>query len=252
MKTSPTHQKGFSLIELLLALGIGILVMAAAYAAYDTRRSDAEVAVLDADIDALIYKANMAYLGSGSYTAADAAAVVQPISATRLAAAAGGLPNAFDPSASSPSGYRNFWGGVATLGAESTDGGTTQDLFTITLQGIAPRECVDIVGRIAARMYDTRVNNGLVGLSPARSNSALGRSDIRVSQVVPLCQQAANDIKFRYLKPLNYSLMRSLPVASTFKPGQTPNSDEQTAIAGNFTRIEAAMTAREAAQVAIP
>lgn len=239
-------QSGFSLVELLLALGIGVLVMAAAFMAYDTRRSDAEVNVLDADIDALIYKANMAYSNSNQYV--QTAGSVAPITAQRLNDVVGGLPNAFIPDSEAPSGFNHFWGGEVVIGAASTNGGTIRDLLTITLFNIPPEVCIDLVGRLAPRMYDTNVNGTLAGLKPARIAARQGRNAIRVEQVAPLCAGDENDIVFRYLKPLNYSIFRSLPVSSSFTPG----SGEETAVLDNFNRIEAAMNAREDAQIALP
>jgi prepilin-type N-terminal cleavage/methylation domain-containing protein len=250
MSTYKHSQSGFSLVELLLALGIGVLVMAAAFAAYDTRRSDAEVNVLDADIDALIYKANMAYSNSNQYVQTSGSAA--PLTAQRLNDAAGGLPNAFIADAAMTSGFSHFWGGEVSLGAASTNGGTTRDLLTITLADIPPSVCIDLVGRLAPRMYDTRVDGTLVGLQPARTAARQGRNAIRVAQVAPLCAGDENDIVFRYLKPLDYSIFRSLPVTTSFTPGETPGSDEETAILGNYNRIEAAINNRETAQLAIP
>lgn len=250
MNLRPLRQSGFSLLELMLALGIGVLLMAAIYAGYNSRRSEAEISVMDADMDSLIYKANMAYAGSFQFATTGGTTV--PVSAQRLNDAAGGLPSAFIPDATSISGYRHFWGAPAIIGAASTDGGVTLDLLTVQLNDIAPDECIDLVGRLAPRMYDTFVDGNLVGLTPARTAASQGRFNIRVEQVAPLCAQDQNDILFRFLKPLNYSMFRSLPVTPTFTPGSTPQSDEQTAIQAHFTRVEAAMTARETAQVALP
>lgn len=243
-------QSGFSLLELMLALGIGALVMAVAFAAYDGRRNDAEVSLLDADVSSLVYKANMAYMGSGQYSLGN---VTTLINATRLNDASGGLPSgSFIPDATMTSGFRNVWGGQASISAVSSNASTTRDLLQISLANIPPKVCIDIVARIAPRMYDTRVDGTLVGLSPAKTAQSQGRYGIRVAQVAPLCASATNTIVFRYLKPLNYSLFRSLPVSKTFTPGKTPQSDEATAIQANYTRIENAMTARETAQLAIP
>lgn len=246
MIQSPRHQTGFSLIELLLALGVGVLVMAAAFAAYSGRRSDAEVNVLDADINALIYKANMAYLNNNEYMQGTAL-----ITGQRLVDAVGPLPNAFIPDAGMTSGFRHFWGGQATISAASTDGGATRDLLTITLADVNADVCIDLVGRLAPRMYDTRVDGNLVGMRPERTALRQGRSDIRVEQVAPLCD-GNNQLVFRYLKPLDYTRFRSLPVTASFTPGETPGSDEEIAIADNFARIEAALAARETAQLALP
>ena len=244
------RQSGFSLIELLLALGIGVLVMAAVYAAYDGRRTDAEVAVLDADLDALVQKADMAYASSGQYAVIAGSAV--PVNAQRLNDVAGGLPSAFIPDASMSSGYRTFWGGQATVGAASTNGGVTLDLLTVTLAGIPSTACLDLVGRMAPRMYDTRVNGTLVGLTPARTSANQGRFSIRVEQAAPLCSGDSNTVLFRHLKPLDYNAFRSHPAGKNFEPGVDAQSDEATAIQANYTRVEAALAARETAQLAIP
>lgn len=221
--------------------------MAAAFAAYSTRRSDAEVNVIDADIDSLVYKANMAYANTHQYVQG-----TTPISAQRLDGAVNGLPNAFIPDGSVASGFRHFWGGQIAIGAASTDGGTTRDLLTITLSDISPEVCIDLVGRIAPRMYDTRINGSLVGMRPARTPDSQGRNHIRVERAVSLCGANKSQVLFRYLKPLDYSVFRSLPVTTTFTPGHTPGSDAETAILANYNRIEAALNAKEAAQLAIP
>lgn len=248
--THRSRQAGFSLVELMLALGIGVLVMAAVYAAYDGRRDDAEVSVLVADLDNLVYKANMAYAGNSQY--AETGGTVVPLTTQRLNNATGGLPAAFIPDASMASGFRHYWGSQVTLGTASTNGGVLRDLLTVSLENVEPEVCLTLVGLVAPRTYDTRVDGTLVGLTPARTASSLGRFNIRVDQVAPLCSQAQNDIVFRYLKPLNYAMFRSVPVTKTFVPGESTDSDEATAIQANYTRVETAMNARETAQLAIP
>lgn len=246
----PSRQAGFSLVELMLALGIGVLVMAAVYAAYDSRRDDAEVSVLVADLDNLVYKANMAYAGNGEY--AETGGTTVPLTTQRLNNATGGLPAAFIPDTNYASGFRHYWGGQATLATASTNGGTVRDLLTVSLEDVSPDVCLTLVGLVAPRTYDTRVDGTLVGLTPARSAGSMGRFNIRVSQVSDLCAQDQNDVVFRYIKPLNYSVFRSLPVTKTFVPGESADSDEATAIVANYNRVEAAMDARETAQLAIP
>ena len=249
MKTVTTHkQSGFSLIELLLALAIGVIVMSGVYAAYQGKVDDAQVTVLAAGIDTLIYKANMAYSSNADYTSGSPAVA---ITAQTLNDTAGGLPSAFIVNSVASSGFNNYWGGNATLSVSSTNGGSVNDLLVITLDQIPSSVCTEIVALIAPRMYDTNVNNALVGLMPARTSAALGRNSIRVGQVVPLCINATNVLTFRYLKPVNYSLFRSLPATETFLPGPV-GADQNTAITANFNRIENAMNARETAQTAIP
>ena len=236
------RQSGYSLVEVMLALGVGLLVMVAVYAGYTTKRTDAEVEILDAAVDIAIYKASMAYASEPGYRLSNAGNRL--ITNENLSEDTGGLPEGF-VSTTNTTQYGNFWGGQSTISAESSNG-TVFDLLTLTFTNLPSRVCVDLVNRIAPRVYDTRVNNTLVGLTPARTREGLGRSSVKPGQMVPLCQQAANTIKFRHLKPFNFTVLRSQPIGDTMTPA------EAAAITPNYNRIEAALTARETAQNAIP
>lgn len=241
MKQSHT-QSGFTLVETLLALGLGILVMVAVYIGYATKRTDAEIEILDTAIDVVISKASMAYSSEPGYRLNNGSNRL--ITSENLAADVGGLPEGFVATGNAAQ-YNNFWNGQANITAQSSNG-SIYDLLTITLTNLPTRVCVDLVNRVAPRVYDTRVNNSLVGLTPARNREGLGRNAVKPGQMVPLCQQNGNTVQIRHLKPFNFTIIRSQPI------GQTMTAAEDAAITPNYNRIEAALTARETAQNAIP
>lgn len=238
----PIVSRGFALIELLLVLGIGTALMVAVWAMYATRNEDLRVEQSFDAIDQLVMAADSNYSSSRGYFLATTPA--QPATLAQLHAAIGELPDPIIHQGGSS--YTNPWGGTWTVSAAST-AGTHLDLLTIALTNLPAQSCVSLVSRMAPRMYDTRVNNTLVGLAPARTTDAAGRNQVRAGQLIPLCQQANNTVLFRRLKPINYSMLRDQPMDPN-----TLSARETTDYLPVFQRVEQAMANREAAQVAIP
>lgn len=235
--------RGFALLELLMALGIGVLMMAAVWAVFGQREQDLRVQKAFDAIEQLVTVADTGYASSEGYWVTTASGV-QAITLQRLHALIVELPDSIIHQGGTT--YTNPWGGNWTVGSASTASGN-RDLMVITLTDLPVQSCITLVSRMAPRMFDTRVNSSLVGLTPARTQNAAGRDRVRTDQLIGLCEDGDNTVAFRRLKPVDYTMLRSQPMNPN-----TLSAWDTTHYLPAFQRIEQAMTAREAAQVAIP
>lgn len=227
----------------MLTFGVGIAIMAVVFSAYASKSDQTRVTQSVDAINRLIDVADRAYANRVGYDQLNASNVLEPVTLSRLREAAKELPDAI-PERSDGS-TANPWNGVWEVGSDSTDGATA-DLLTVRMDQVPTAACIQLVGLLAPTLYDTQVNGELVGLEPARTAESLGRSQTRPGMLSARCAQDSNDLTFRYLKPVDYTFLRGQPLTSTL------TSAESAAITPSYTRIEAAMVAREAAQVALP
>lgn len=237
------HSLGFTLIELVLVLGVGALVTAGVYASFASREQDVKVRVTAQDMNDLVKAADRVYATSHEYRINGT-----PVSLPVLRASARTLPASFYDQGGS--NFKNPWGGDWTIGTQSSDG-TTGNLFRIYASGIPSYACARLVSATSPRAYSTRINNSLVALSPARTPASLGRSDPDMIQVTRLCSESEqNELVFLYLKPADYQSLRQQPMLETLMPGletcTAPGCFQPT-----YDRTEAALNAREAAQQAL-
>ncbi len=243
MFNHPLKKRGFALIELLLVLGIGVLFAAAAWLAYASRMEDFRVEQSFNAIDRIIDVSDQAYASSPGYWL-NSMAGNQNISLDNIKSTLNDLPDAIiDQGGGS---YTNSWGGTWTVGNANTSSGD-RDLLVITTTRIPASACTNFVALMAPRMYDTRVNNGLVALQPAATINSAGRNAIRPDKVIPLCAQANNTIVFRRLKPVDYTMLRDQPMNN-----KNLSARENTSYVPVFNRVEQAMRDRETAQLSIP
>lgn len=249
--------RGFTLIEFIIALVLGLLIVAVGLSVGFGRAQDANAQELQSAITQVRQTADGAYAQSIGYVTSDGV----PVSGPGLFALDNRLPEGVVNTA--PSGsptaaqIQNGWGGAFSLGVESTTAsatpacaagpsGAANDLLTITVDKIPSKACITLLSGLAPQMYDSYVNGKLVALSPGPGNGVQGRSGVNVSQAGPLCSaQPVASIKFRSLKPVNIADLRSNPMTSTM------TATEQACVTPQYNRIQNAMAAREAAQSAL-
>jgi hypothetical protein len=237
---------GFALIELLLVLGVGVLIISLVWSTYASRNEDVKVVRTLDGLNRLVDIADSSYSTTAGYSRV-VGATTQYATVADLHASAKELPDSIlDLGAGA---YSNLWGGTWTASVENSTG-TAADLLALTVTQLPSYACLQLVGFASPKMYDTTINGTLVGLSPARTTAVLGRSEIRVPTTVSLCAAATNTIKFRHFKPVDYTMLRNHPFGQTLDPN--PASVENTVYVPTYNRVEAAITAREAAQVALP
>ncbi len=248
---------GFTVIEFALAIIVGLLIVASAvmvgaHRSEDLHAYEAATAILDIrDTAAQAYASNTAYTDSAG------TAVTLPLLFglnNRLPRAV--INNAAPGSTPTAAQLGNIWGGTYAVGVASSTNtatpacavapvGPAMDILSITITKVPAQACVDMVGQVAPRMYDTTVNGSLVALTPPPASGLPGRGFVKMSQAAPLCNGSANTIVFRALKPLNFSTLRSNPMTSN------PTSAELACLNPQYNRVMNAMAARETAQAAL-
>lgn len=242
-------QKGFTLIELLLSSMVGLLIAASAYAVYKSAKADTEVKKTYDLVDVLFRDAQLITVNKTVFTVDNVGGGEHDLTIADLLNAKGGideLPNGtFLVNGTTIS---HPMGGDLTVSSQSSTGVGAKDLVEITLTQVPRRQCTHFLSRVVnANVYDMYVNNQLVGLFPAADANSIGRSEVRPEHASGLC--AANQystIRVRQLKEIHYSKMRASPY------GPFMSTQESANITPLYNRNEAALTAREAAQVAIP
>lgn len=235
--------RGFTLIELALVLGIGALITAGVYASFASRNQDIKVRTSVQDMDLLVQAADRAYASRYEYRIGTTDA---NLAAIRTAARE--LPASFFDEGGGT--FTNPWGGLWSVGVASTDA-STGNLLTISVQDIPSYACVRMASTAAPRFYDTTINGNLVALTPARTPTSQGRSDVDIAQVTALCAASEeNDMVFRRLKPADYMSLRQQPMLETLTPGLETCTDPG-CFQPTYDRTEAALNAREAAQLAL-
>lgn len=241
-----SRARGFALIELLLVLGVGVVMMIAVWATFAQRNQDLKVSQSFDTIEQLGLLADSAYSTSPGYWL-NGPMGAEPVTLQKLQSVIDELPETIIDQGGG--NYTNPWAGAWTVGAANSVAGTN-DLLVMTMAGLPTQACITLVSRMAPRQYDTRVNGTLVGLTPARTTTANGRSAVRGGQLIPLCQQNQNTVIFRRMKPVDYTLLRDQPMnPNTLTTGTGSETERYLPV---FQRVEQAMAAREAAQVALP
>jgi type II secretory pathway pseudopilin PulG len=244
---------GFTLIEFLIALILGMLVVTVGLWLGYQNAQDAQVQELQTAIGSIVNQANATYATNVGYQALDGTTPSMP----SLYALNSRLPygivnetaNQGTPTAAQ---VGTNWGpitvGVAstttsgTPACQSTPVGPANDLLTITVSNLPDRACAGLITAVSPTMYDSYVNNSLVGLVPNGMGDRLG---VNQAQAGPLCTGNNNTVEFRSLKPLQFADLRNNPITTTM------TAAEQACVVPQYTRIQNAMTARETAQNAL-
>lgn len=267
----PKRQQGYSLIEVIFAIGIGLAITAAVWEAYSDQRVVSRTTNQGKTVVDLFEQLNWVYSNNISFqtqplfdpliagqsnpppgTSANAL-VSQPASMDQLVAANNGaLPEGIQLNNGE---YQNIWGGTWDVDVGSTDGGLTNDLLAVSINGVPGTECSLLIQQLAPSMYDTTVNNTLVGLTPARTNIDPGRQTVDFEQAFPLCNDdEPNTIVFRRLKEIQLSDLRRIkPLTGTLTNEErgetTANRHHRISYLSQFNRVQNALNARETAQI---
>lgn len=252
------RRNGYTIIEFMLALALGIVIVAVSVALGVQRSKDVQNQAMGQAVLRVKAMANAACAQSISYMDANGNPVTLPFLYSlndRLpiqivnTAAAGSTPTA--------SQLKDIWGGSIILGVESTTNSATpacaagptgpaNDLLTITLNNVPSSACMQVIGIVAPHMYDTYVDGNLIKLDPPPSAGAPGRNAVDPVQAGPFCSSGStHTLKFRALKPLNFANLRDHPMTTHI------TASELACVQPQYNRIQAALAARETAQQAL-
>lgn len=256
---SASLSRGFTLVEFMLALVLGMLVVAVGLSvgyqhAQDVKAKEAGQSVLQVrDLADSAFSMNIGYITSDGILA-NLPDLYTLDNRLPLGVVNGNADPIAKPAATD---LKNEWGGQFSVGVESSTttatpacqpgpAGPAHDLLTITLDQVPSSVCVGMITQVAPQMYDTYVNNKLVALTPAPGNGVPGRRAVDISKAGPLCSAGPTaTLKFRSLKPLMPSSLRGNPLTTTM------TATEAACVQPQYTRVENAMAAREAAQAAL-
>lgn len=239
--------KAFTLIEVMLSLGIMMLVILAVYSAYNIAMRDVRVRQTTLLIDMVIDTTQ-----AMTNTRTDFLIEVDPTTTRQLSIA--DIVNTRQSIDDFPSGsfvdfangvlYHPF-GGEVTLSTQSSIPGAF-DLAEVRITEVPRNVCLRMMTSMAPRVYDMYTNGSLVALGPEPTPDDRGRNEVRVDLASPLCQRS-NDMRFRVLKEINFSALRHR--LFPFSPSMTP--EESAFITPLFDRQQDAFQARENAQQAL-
>lgn len=167
-------KKGFTLIELILILGLITLAIIAIYTVYNKKRTDVLVK------NQTIYLAQLAQGINGAFSSTTNFTVLNPtnVIATRV------VPTAM---IESPTVIRNLFGGTVTF--SGTNG--TPPIFSITLNGIPQEAC----SLLATTPFADNSRLVSVNSTPIKTAGAVA-SSTSVSTAVALCANNVNTLEF--------------------------------------------------------
>lgn len=229
---------GFSILELMMVLVVGVFVATLSWTMYRSARAEMRVnqhadlfRYIVASADSITMTRDDYQIPNGGGATAISAGAIASLTGTQNMFPTGSIGNA--------SGIYGPLGQVTVSTASSA--GSANDLLVLSTAQIPAKECIGLVIRMAPGIYDMRVNNNLVKLTPEPGNGALGRSDAEPAQVATLCNSSSNTVSVRKLKSINFAAMRHDGFGAF-------TGNEATVITPLYNRMEAAMTAREAAQ----
>lgn len=232
---------GFSVLELMMVMVIGVAVATLSWTVYRSARVEMKVNQQADLFRYLMTSADSITMTSNGYQIPNGTSTT-PITASAIINLTG-TQNMF-PAGSSGIGSTIYGPlGQVTVSTDSS-AGSINDLFVVSTALLPSKECLGLVIKMAPGIYDIRVNNNLVKLTPEPANGALGRSDAEPAQVATLCANATNTVVVRKLKSINFAAMRHDGFGSF-------TGNEETVITPLYNRTEAAMSAREAAQSAL-
>lgn len=238
--------RGFALIELMLVFVIGFAVIALSLLAAARKEQDAKIATAMEDIPKLMSIADSAYAGGPGYSTNGAV-----VSMSALQGAVGDLPGSFTPLGGN--NFETVWNnGVVSMTAMPSGSDPVDDLLSVTITRVPKDVCVRLVGALGGSMYDTTVNGQLIKLYPPRDAEILGRDHVEGGRLSTLCgQQRLSTLRFRRMKPVKFTMLRSQPMMETVQPGME-SCAEPGCFLPSYNRVESAMDQREQAQIALP
>lgn len=140
------RKKGFSLLELLLVMGIIAALIVAAFIVYPKVRSS-NIAAIEAKNIALIQStARSLYAAKGNYNGLYTTVLTQGDLLPKSMLNSYGYPV-------------NSFGSQITIMAEAING-TVDTGFMISYSGVPTAECVKIISAVGSNFYMVRVNSG--------------------------------------------------------------------------------------------
>ncbi|MEC5343190.1 type 4 pilus major pilin [Brenneria populi] len=174
-------KKGFSLLELLLVLGIIAALVVAAFIVYpkvqSSQRATAEsnnIATIQAGVKAL-------YTAASSYSGLNETVAVQ----------AKIFPdNMLSGSGSAAKPVNAFKGNVLLGTSTDSPSGVANSAFTITYVDVPALECTKIVSGVGANFYSVAIGTGSSALTTGNIRKA--SSDMNMATVASTCQSGGN------------------------------------------------------------
>jgi len=230
--------KGFSILELMMVMVVAIGVAALVWTGYSSTRSETKVRQQMDLIRYVIASADSITMTRSDYLIPSSSGTT-PLDTAAIIGLTG-TQNILPPGASAGGGVLYGPVGQVSVGTSSSVG-SANDLVSVSIPGVPRKECIALVIKAVPGVYDIRVNNQLVGLYPAPSNGAQGRSDADPAQVQQVCNAATNTVVIRKLKNINFAALRH-------DGFDLFTGNEETVITPLYNRTEAAIAAREAAQ----
>lgn len=255
MFSTASKSKGFTLLELLLAIGISLLIAVGVFNTYRSIDRDTKVTQSAALVEMLFRQGNNITAQNNNFTVPRAGGADASLSTSLFLADLGGNSEAVSrlfPSSVTvtPTEIYHPFGGLTHIQTESSLG-SANDLLAIKLERIPSRACLSLLQRVAPQgVYDMWVSaagdNRLVALLPARTEQSPGRNTVSVAKARTLCNRASYvDITFRIIKHVDLPTMRRKNFGTSLSP------EELARMEWLYNRQVAAMEAREAAQMSL-
>lgn len=223
------NQKGFTLVELILVVGLMMLITLTIIAGY---RSVSFTNSINKEVDYYIdinKAANNLYTNSRNFSGSP---YVITMSLNNLTTS--GMLKSYDGMFNTP---------PAVNVASHTGGGTSNLLLTITRTGINNKECVAISKILAPLSYDILVNGNLLPKASRVANNISPYADI--TRLTTLCNNASNNIIIRFLKEINTKYLNNYTTTNT-----TSLTNLRTM--SYYTEYKQAIAVRDTEQIAIP
>lgn len=241
-----TRSKGFTLLELLLSATIAMFVIYGVYTVYKQGVRDQRTKETVDLVKILLDDAQAVTSTKTVFEVDSSTGAPHPIDMSDLLNARGGILEY--------PGYTGLVDGstlTSPLGGEVTlamnsSAPNAKDLVAITITRVPVRACSGLLSRLtSANVYDMFVNGNLVALTPARTADSIGREEVNMDKAVNLCTGASVDVTVRQLKEIHTASMRWGPY------GAKMTASEEAALKPLHLRQEAALDAREAAQMGL-
>lgn len=248
-------QAGFTIVELMLFLGITIMIAISVVKAYQATDVDVKVKQTYQLLDVIFQQGKRVTAQRNDFqiqldgfppTDMSSSLLIGSISANRQAV------QSLYPSSSLVTSTQIFhpFGGEVLVSTESS-ANNHKDIMAIKMVDVPQKACLNLLQRFSAYgLYDMWVESGggkqLVALYPEATADSAGRNNVNVSKANQLCNRAnKSNIYFRLLKYIDFASMRN----SSY--GHLLSAQEEAKIKPLFDRQKAAMNARENAQIAI-
>ena len=240
--TTTQHQRGFSIIELLMAITIGLLLIIGVYQVYRENLADTQAKQMADAVRVLLRDAEHVTATRQDFRIDDSGSIRALTINDIMTFRSNELPPGLNMNGTN---VRNSWGGLVSM-TSTNIGAFSHGLMRVRMAGVPSEVCLRVLSQLAGENYDMFVGADLVGLSPAADADGPGRNTLRFPQAAPLCASAATvTMDFRVLKDIKYTSLRRTPF-------DTMTAAETTRVNTWYAHSETALALRETAQLAIP